>query len=474
MAQTIDIAYAIHDHFGTYYEYLGVSMLSVMENTRSALRFHVLCDATLADAARQQLADICGRYGCQISFYDISLDPEISVTELLKSGYNEGILFRLYLPALLPELDRLIYLDADIIAHGDIAELWAADTGEYPIAGRWDPPLYGPKRVDEEARRKCQAFWNETDWNEYINSGVLVLNLGKIRKEHDMVREAVAFWARCGMLFPDQDAVNYIFRGEIFHLPVRFNMTNGAVTEARRGVFYHYTGVPNWKTRLDEVDRIFLYYWEKTPFFKPEYGEDEKLRLMRRMKNRLDVYLRLRALGELSDKDTIEMANHLLDSGLYAETVELLSGLSFGGEKIDLEYPRLHLLTEALRQLGKRAAAIELINDFLSEEDKLPYFEHDDRATGLRKNAGIMYCEEKRYAEAICTLEKCLYFGTEYKNQIAVSALAYLVKAALCMKDVEKAAHYHSLLQSLKPTDKTTMLLGLRLELLEKRREQGV
>lgn len=64
----IEIAYAIHDYYGTYYEYLGVSLVSVMENTKAALNFHVLCDATLTAAAREQLTKICQSYDQQIFF----------------------------------------------------------------------------------------------------------------------------------------------------------------------------------------------------------------------------------------------------------------------------------------------------------------------------------------------------------------------------------------------------------------------
>lgn len=40
----IEIAYAIHDYYGNYYEYLAVSLVSVMENTKVPLSFHVICD----------------------------------------------------------------------------------------------------------------------------------------------------------------------------------------------------------------------------------------------------------------------------------------------------------------------------------------------------------------------------------------------------------------------------------------------
>lgn len=48
---------------GSYYEYLGISLVSVMENTRESQRFHILCDGTLSDSARDELRRICEGYG---------------------------------------------------------------------------------------------------------------------------------------------------------------------------------------------------------------------------------------------------------------------------------------------------------------------------------------------------------------------------------------------------------------------------
>lgn len=139
-------------------------------------------------------------------FYDIALDERVSIVDLLKAGYSEGILYRLYLPELLLEIPKIIYLDVDVLANGDIRDLWNVDVEEYAVAGRWDPPLLGFKPVEEKLRKKCQPFWESMDWQSYINSGVLVLNLEKIKQEHHLLEEAISFWDRYGMMMPDQDA----------------------------------------------------------------------------------------------------------------------------------------------------------------------------------------------------------------------------------------------------------------------------
>lgn len=102
----IEIAYSVHDYFGDYYRYLGVSVFSVMENTEASLRFHILCDSTLTAEARSELKLLCEGRGQQIRFYDIPDDDRISKVRLFRDGYTEGILYRLHLPELLPEVSR--------------------------------------------------------------------------------------------------------------------------------------------------------------------------------------------------------------------------------------------------------------------------------------------------------------------------------------------------------------------------------
>ena len=137
----IDIVHAVHDHFNSYYEYLGVSMLSVMENTMEALWFPILCDDLLTSEARRALCAMCTRFSQEVVFHAMAPDPRIPVVELLKSGYNEGILYRLYLPKLLPEMEKLLYLDADIRGHSPAV---GGGAGRLRCCGMLGPALDGP------------------------------------------------------------------------------------------------------------------------------------------------------------------------------------------------------------------------------------------------------------------------------------------------------------------------------------------
>lgn len=475
----IEVAYAIHDHFGSYYEYLGISMLSVMENTKETLRFHILCDGTLVEPARNVLRTLCFRYGYYIQFHEITLDKRISKTELLESGYNEGILYRLCLPELLPDVSKILYLDADILAHGDILELWNIELGDYAAAGRWDPPVEGFKKVEESIERKCQPFWESADWNSYVNSGVLVLNLDKIRREHRLLEESVSFWNAFGMAFPDQDALNYILRGKIKLLPPHLNMMCKDVSAVMDGYFYHYSFCGGKNDGIGAVDKLYLDYWEKSPFYKTEYGKKERVRFLKQLKSRLDVYLRLKELGRLDRNQALWLGECLYEKGLFEEAYSWLSDASIeklyfpDGEKWSekekenqercWQAEQCFYLALSLEALQRREEAISLIQRILSDSSRTGYLEHDVCETELWCLAGRLCYEESRYKEGISALEQCLYFGTAEKNMTAEYALRYLVKCAIRMENFVMARKYHTMLLTLAPLDERVRLSGIRI-----------
>lgn len=137
--------------------------------------------------------------------------PDISIIKR-KTNYRHittAACYRLFAPDLLPDIDKVIYLDADIIVRGDISELWNFDV-KY-IAGVQDP-LY-----------KRQAKKNNLR-HLYINSGVLVLNLKNLRNIDYYKRIEATQTGLYNLSLLDQDIINIAFGDIIEHLPLEWNV----------------------------------------------------------------------------------------------------------------------------------------------------------------------------------------------------------------------------------------------------------
>lgn len=481
--ERIEIAYAIHDYYGYYYEYLGTSMVSVMENTKASLTFRILCDASLSPTARKELSAICDSYGQQIYFYDIALDERVSIVDLLKAGYSEGILYRLYLPELLSDVSKIIYLDADLITHGDICGLWDVDVTNYAIAGRWDPPMHNFLLIEESLRKKCQKFWDDMDWTTYVNSGVLVMNLDKLRREHHLMEEAIAFWDEYGMVWADQDAINWILHDEITFIPYQYNMRNKVYPVVKEGIFYHFINYGEHKEALDDIDRLYLSYWEKTPFYNSSYGEKEQLLYLRRMKTSLDVYERLKEYPVFQRDNALTLGVCLYDLGEYQKAYDYLADDALeklpipdygdtGAEKEKQDHfwqlLRTYTIARSLVELGRKEEAIESLRSSLQAHDR-----HNGIALQQWYLLGEILYDTGKYEEAEEAFTNCLYFGTISEQSYAESALVQLVKCSLHRKDIIDAKKYHNMLRSITPLNDVVRVLGIQIEIAERKSKKN-
>lgn len=129
----IHVAFALHDYLGSYSMYTGTAMASLFENTREPVTVHLLHNDTLSPQNRERFIQLCASYGQNIGFYRVSAEQDFDIAAIEKRGYCEGIMFRLYLPRLLPAaVEKIIYLDSDLLINMDIRELFQKITTFFP------------------------------------------------------------------------------------------------------------------------------------------------------------------------------------------------------------------------------------------------------------------------------------------------------------------------------------------------------
>ena len=128
--------------------------------------------------------------------------------------YTEAASLRLLLPELLPELDKILYLDCDIIVRQDLTRLWnETDLGDNYLAAVYEAAIEG--QAERFRALGC-------DPAKYFNSGFLLMNLKQMRAEH--VSEKLLEACRVPYLeFPDQDALNQVCQGRVLPLSPFYN-----------------------------------------------------------------------------------------------------------------------------------------------------------------------------------------------------------------------------------------------------------
>lgn len=205
-----------------YARHMGIVVLSLLSNTArpELLHFHFL-SAGIAPVNRQHIETLIHSYGAHCEF--ICPDDEI-YGAIPKKRYGVAALFRLSLGTLLPtELTRVIYLDCDVLAFDDIADLWQLDLDGKIVGAVTNLGVQSEKRLGVPD-------------GEYFNSGVLLIDLAKWR-ENQIGEKTLAFMQQDTqrLIFPDQDGLNCVLQGRWQHLPLRWNQQPATYSMREKG-----------------------------------------------------------------------------------------------------------------------------------------------------------------------------------------------------------------------------------------------
>lgn len=283
----INILYALSDKNGTYSKLAGTSICSLLENTAANVVIHIFHDGSIKGENRKNFEGMVKNYRQEIRFYNArELLPEIwqQAEEIFPRAvkderYTEAALYRLLAPQLLDyEIKKLIYLDADTIINLDILELWQEQIGDGGLAAVRELSMterYGEGFVTEDNAVQGR-FVRAVD---YFNSGVLLLDLERLRRMGILLLEGLKFLA----LHPeeskyhDQSILNYIFASNLTPLASKFNISmewDKEYVENRTCLepgIYHYLGFNLGLDKNDLRDVLYYKYFLKTPWCTPEF-----------------------------------------------------------------------------------------------------------------------------------------------------------------------------------------------------------
>ncbi|MBR3249017.1 glycosyltransferase family 8 protein [Candidatus Saccharibacteria bacterium] len=126
--------------------------------------------------------------------------------------------YRAFIARMFLQYDKGIYIDSDTILTGDIGELFDMDLGDNVIAARPDLKVaMVPEFIDYVEKGLGIPH------KDYVNSGVLLMDLKKLRKIHYITRMTDLIKEDADLVAPDQDYLNTILKGKIKHLGKEWN-----------------------------------------------------------------------------------------------------------------------------------------------------------------------------------------------------------------------------------------------------------
>lgn len=223
-----------------YADHLLVTIISILENNvEQNIQFYIL-SSDFSDKNKATFKETLKKYQ-NFKMKYININTKHFENFNLKNNIkyiSVETYYRYIIADIAPNLNKALYLDADLVVNGNLNELYDIDLENNYCAGVKD------KFIEETDYKNTLGLSpNET----YINAGVLLLNLSRMRK--DNVSEKLL--SNTNKLaeqieYQDQDIINITFRGQIKEVDSRYNFASSNVirekSKIKEAMIIHYTG----------------------------------------------------------------------------------------------------------------------------------------------------------------------------------------------------------------------------------------
>ncbi|MCU4156571.1 glycosyltransferase family 8 protein [Carboxylicivirga sp. A043] len=283
----------------------GVCITSLAVNAKpdSFYNIHILFSRSrLSDSNQQKIRKLESRYK------NISL-TFIDVDDAFKNGFeirNVTIetYYRLLIPAVFTDIEKILYLDVDTIINTDLSNLFNTDIENYHLAGARE--FFNTTETSQSRYIKTLQL-NPT---EYINAGILLFNLKYIRKELDSYNDKIHKLATLNLTYQDQDILNIIFKNSILYIEHSYNYTFPKLLDGLHITtpdVIHYILEKPWDTPRPFGD-IWWNYYKNSMFFDKKYYLKHQIKAFKN----LDTHLKIgRLLYKLGFNRLISFKRHI-------------------------------------------------------------------------------------------------------------------------------------------------------------------
>lgn len=249
-------------------------MMSAKEDTFYDIFILHAKDVTLQ---KEELNKIPEHYtNCKIQYRVVGDEFEnaFEIRHVTKATY-----YRLLIPNLILEYEKVIYADVDIIFRLDLSDVYLQELTDYYVAATLDLGLNNKTEYLDSV--------DGLEAGKYIQAGFAIFNLKKMRE--DKMVETFLDLAKNNYTYQDQDVLNISCRNKIKYLPPCYNVNDCALiymywyldklpsfyTEkdcefARNKGNIHYSGYKPWKRYSIGFD-VWWEYYRKSPFYDEQF-----------------------------------------------------------------------------------------------------------------------------------------------------------------------------------------------------------
>lgn len=275
---TIELAFCIDNNFAIH---LCILLQSIKCNLSENVSVNCNILGELSNDSKSKLNELSDVF-FNLTFYgNVDGVEELHISERYKDRLTIVTYYRLMLPKILLDKNKVIYLDADMIVLEDILNLWKINLNGFSTAVVEDFNLQKDKR-DSLLNLK---------FNRYFNAGLLVMDLDAWRKNNLADKSIINIKSNPDYEYNDQDGLNVILDGDCCFLEEKWNAQTPVLSNNERNIrpkIVHFTGQEKpWHISCQHPNtEDYRLYKKQTPYVNAplEYFLDsEDLRLLEQL-----------------------------------------------------------------------------------------------------------------------------------------------------------------------------------------------
>lgn len=243
--EVMNVVYSSDDN---YVQHAVTSIVSLAQNNKNFKKINIyLIENNISIEKRNQVENLIEKYE-QLSLEWINFSKWLKRLKLnMQWDISISAYARLFISEMLDKnIDKILYLDCDIIVNQSIYDLWNMDIKEYYIGAVQDA-------VNDNTKNSVGIESGQP----YYNSGVLLINLKKWREDNISEKFLQFIEKHHGkVVHHDQGVINGVLKSKIYKLPLKYNVMT-----------IHY---------IFNRNQIMRYYKESTSFYNEKEIENAK------------------------------------------------------------------------------------------------------------------------------------------------------------------------------------------------------
>lgn len=305
--QKIPICFATDDN---YVPFLTVALASLLDNA-SKENFYKIYVLT-SHLSEENINSIKKHEVENCSIEIVHLTKELDKVQdmfHLRDYYSKETYYRIFIPNLFPQYDKVLYLDCDITVLGDVSELYNTQIHGYYVAA-----------AQEEVMQTFEVFGNYVEQadginrKEYFNAGILLINCRRWRNKLIAERFVDLLNRYTFRVVQDEDYLNVLCKGNVKKISLGWNKTsykNDDFDDKDLKIIHWKINWRPWKYKDVLYEDYFWKYAKMTDF----YGRLITMRDSRTDEDKKKDELLMENLSKMAQEDADDPNNYCRTGG---------------------------------------------------------------------------------------------------------------------------------------------------------------